>query len=94
MNVHGAPLDMKIICTYNMILDGYLSFEQKIMISMISGAIWIYYRTMKCYDLLKRRKMVSVIMVMAWIYMNYYEPLALPIGLLTMYAYSCFSENN
>ena len=68
-----------------MILDNYLTFEQKIIISMIAGAIWIYYRTIKCYDLLKRKKILSIILVTGWIYMNYYEPLVLPLGLLIMY---------
>ena len=70
-----------------MILDEYLSFDMKIIISIISGAIWIYFRTTQCYILLPRRNLFSVIMVSIWIYYNYYEPLFLPIGLLTMYIY-------
>lgn len=74
-----------------MILDDYLTFEQKVIISMIAGAIWIYFRTIECYDLLKRKKILSVILVTGWIYMNYYEPLALPLGLLIMYIYAYYN---
>ena len=37
-----------------MILDDYVNIEEKIYISIISGMIWIYYRTRGCYKLLPR----------------------------------------
>ena len=67
-----------------MILDEYLSFDMKIIISIISGSIWIYFRTTQCYILLPRKSVLSAIMVSLWIYYNYYEPLFLPIGLIVM----------
>ena len=71
-----------------MILDNYLSFDNKVFISMIAGAIWIYSRTYKSYDLLKRKSMLSIIFVVIWIYLNYYEPLFLPVGLIVLYIYA------
>ena len=56
-----------------MILDEYLSFNNKILIAIIAGAIWIYFRTTQCYILLPRRNLFSVIMVSIRIYYNYYE---------------------
>ena len=76
-----------------MILDKYLSFNQKVKIAIIAGSIWIYFRTLDHYKLLPRNSIVSVILVSLWIYLNYYEPLFLPIGLLIMYIYSGFNKN-
>ena len=70
-----------------MILDEYLPFNIKIIIAIISGAVWIYFRTTQCYILLPRRSLLSVLMVSIWIYYNYYEPLFLPIGLAAMVIY-------
>ena len=75
-----------------MLLDKYLSFETKIFIAIISGAIWIYFRDLGCYRLLPRKSFISILFVSIWIYINYYEPLAIPIGLITMYIYSKISN--
>jgi hypothetical protein len=71
-----------------MILDKYLTFQQKIYISLISCAIWIYFRTAECYLMIPRKSLFSVIFVVIWVYINYYEPLVAPIGLTTLYLYS------
>jgi len=76
-----------------MILDKYLSFDQKVKIAIIAGSIWIYFRTLDCYKLLPRKSIISVILVSIWIYVNYYEPLVLPLGLLAMYGYSKLYNN-
>ena len=68
-----------------MILDNYLTKDQKILISIISGAIWIYYRTSDCYNLIPRKKLLPVLFISFWIYINYYEPLILPFGLFILY---------
>ena len=34
-----------------MLFDKYLTFEQKIYLAIISGSIWIYFRTLGCYPL-------------------------------------------
>ena len=79
-----------------MILDKYVSFDEKVKISIISGSIWIYFRTFECYKLLPRKSIISISLVSIWIYLNYYEPLFLPIGLIIMYVYSklSYSKNN
>lgn len=71
-----------------MLLDDYLTFEQKVYISIIASSIWIYFRTLGCYAALPRQSLVSVILISFWMYFNYYEPLSAPIGLIIMYLYS------
>ena len=61
-----------------------LDRKSKILISMISGGLWIYYRDFNCYELLKRKKILSVILVILWIYFYEIEPLLLPIGLILL----------
>jgi hypothetical protein len=77
-----------------MILDKYLTFQQKIYISLISCAIWIYFRTPECYKMIPRKSLFSVIFIVIWIYINYYEPLIAPIGLSTLYLYSKLPKRN
>ena len=64
-----------------------LTYNQKILISLLSSALWIYYRTSDCYNLIPRKNLLSVILVTSWTYLNYKEPLALPIGLLILYLF-------
>ena len=71
-----------------MLLDNYLTFEQKVYISLIASSIWIYFRTLGCYAALPRKSVISVLLVCCWMYFNYYEPLSAPIGLIIMYLYS------
>ena len=71
-----------------MILDNYLTFEQKIYISLLFSAVWIYFRDLGCYRLLPRKSILAVFIVCIWMYCNYYEPLSAPIGLVIMYLYS------
>ena len=71
-----------------MILNNYLTLEQKIYISIFSSIIWIYYRDISCYALLPRKNIMSIILVSIWMYCNYLEPLSAPIGLIIMYLYS------
>jgi hypothetical protein len=77
-----------------MLFDKYLTFEQKIYIAIISGSIWIYFRTLGCYLALPRKSLISVILVSLWLYFNYYEPLSVPIGLIIMVLYSFLFSNN
>ena len=71
-----------------MILDNYLSQDIKIVIALIFGGIWIYFRDDLCYKLIPRKNVLSVLLVLTWIYLNYKDPLFLPIGLLILYFYS------
>jgi len=78
----------------NMILDKVLDNETKIIISVISAMIWIYFRKLKNYCGLSNKSLLSVILVGCWTYLNYKEPLFLPIGLSTLYLYSEFYDDN
>jgi hypothetical protein len=69
-------------------LDNVLTYEQKVYISMICGGLWIYFRTSDCYKMIPRKKVFPIVFVCVWIYLNYYDPLFLPLGLLILIAYS------
>ena len=71
-----------------MLLDKYLSYKTKVIIAVICSGFWIYYRTSDCYKLIPRMRIFPIVFVMTWVYLNYYEPLFLPIGLLLLIAYS------
>ena len=71
-----------------MILDEYITFNNKVIISVICGALWIFFRTQDCYDMIPRNNILPVMFVMVWIYLNYYEPLFLPIGLAILILYA------
>lgn len=73
-----------------MILDNYITFNQKVIFSIICGMIWIYFRTMDCYKFLPRQKILPTLFVGVWIFLNYYEPLFLPLGLLIMVLYKIY----
>ena len=68
-----------------MILDNFFSKYDKIIISIISGMLWIYFRTEECYKLVPRKSILTAIVVGCWIYLNYKDPLFLSIGVLIMY---------
>jgi len=69
-------------------LDNILTYQQKVIFSVICSGIWIYFRTSDCYKLIPRKHIFPVFFVCIWTYLNYYEPLFLPIGLLILFAYS------
>ena len=71
-----------------MILDNYLSYKNKVIISVICSGLLIYFRTSDCYKLIPRLHIFPIFFVMTWVYLNYYEPLFLPIGLLLLILYS------
>ena len=37
-----------------MILDNYLSYNNKVIIAVICSGFWIYFRTSDCYKLIPR----------------------------------------
>ena len=55
---------------------------------MICGGLWIYFRTQNCYDMIPRQHIFPVLFVAAWIYLNYYDPLFLPLGLGILLLYT------
>ena len=71
-----------------MFFDNILTFHNKVIIAIICAGFWIYYRTSDCYNLIPRKHIAPIIFVMCWTYLNYYEPLFLPIGLLVLIAYA------
>jgi hypothetical protein len=71
-----------------MILDNCLTYHNKVVIAVICSGVWIYFRTSDCYKMIPRVNTFPVIFVMTWTYLNYYEPLFLPIGLLILITYS------
>jgi hypothetical protein len=75
-----------------MILDNYLTYDQKVLISVICGAFWIFFRTSDCYKLIPSRHIFPIFFVSSWIYLNYYEPLFLPMGLLVLILYSIIKK--
>ncbi len=77
-----------------MLFDKNLSYNQKVIISIIAGSIWIYFRKLENYRMLPNHSIFSVLFVGIWIYINYYEPLALPIGLLLLVFYSNILKHN
>ena len=75
-----------------MILDKYLSYKKKVFLSVICAGCWIYFRTSDCYNMIPRYHIFPVIFVMIWTYLNYYEPLFLPIGLSILILYAKFGK--
>jgi len=70
--------------------DKYLSYNTKVIIALLCGGYWIYFRTYDCYSMIPRRNILASIYVMIWMYINYYEPLVAPLGLLVLYIYAKF----
>lgn len=71
-----------------MLLDKYLSYDRKVIISILCAGLWIYFRTAECYNMIPRLHIFPIVFVMIWTYLNYYEPLFLPIGLGILVLYS------
>lgn len=76
-----------------MILDKFLDYNTKVIIAIICGALWIYFRTSDCYNLIPRKHLFPVLFVSIWIYLNYMDPLFLPIGLLILITYMYYEKN-
>lgn len=70
-----------------MILDKYISFHNKVILSVFISGLWIYFRTSECYSMIPRGHIFPIIFVMFWTYLNYYEPLFLPMGLIILVVY-------
>jgi hypothetical protein len=70
-----------------MLLDNYLTYDNKVIIAIVCSGFWIYYRTDDCYKMIPREHFIPVMFVMTWTYLNYYEPLFLPIGLIILIIY-------
>ena len=75
-----------------MFLDKTLTYDQKVIISVICSGFWIYFRTSDCYNLIPRLHIFPIFFVMIWTYCNYYEPLFLPIGLSILIVYAKYKN--
>ena len=75
-----------------MIFDSILSFDTKVLIAVICAGFWIFFRTSDCYNMIPRQNWFPVLFVMIWTYLNYYEPLFLPLGLLILILYAKFGN--
>ena len=75
-----------------MFFDNYLSYDNKVIIAIISSGIWIYFRTTECYAMVPRNSLFSSLLVMYWVYMYSYEPLVCPIGLLILFIYAKYND--
>lgn len=73
---------------YSMILDNYITYTHKVVFSVICSGFWIYFRTSENYNFVPRQHIFPVIFVMCWTYLNYYEPLFLPLGLGVLIVYT------
>ena len=71
-----------------MILDNYITYTHKVVFSVICSGFWIYFRTSENYNFVPRQHIFPVIFVMCWTYLNYYEPLFLPLGLGVLIVYT------
>lgn len=77
-----------------MILDKHLSYNNKVIISLISIGFWIYFRTFDCYSMIPRHSLFAVIFVMTWAYLFLYDPLFCPIGLAILILYKEINDKN
>jgi len=75
-----------------MFLDKYLSYNNKVIISVICSGLWIYFRTAECYSMIPRHSLFAAIFVMTWVYLYSYEPLFCPIGLAILIFYKEFNN--
>jgi len=75
-----------------MILDKYIPYSYKVLISIFAAGFWIYFRTQECYAMVTSHNLFPVIFVMIWVYLNYLDPLFLPIGLVILLIYSFRSK--
>lgn len=74
-----------------MILDEWLTYDQKVGVAMAAGGLWIFFRTSDCYQMIPRLTLLPVLFVVGWIYLNYYDPLFLPLGLVVLIAFAVLS---
>lgn len=71
-----------------MFFDNYLSYDEKVKISVICAGLWIFFRTAECYAMVPRLSIFASFFVMLWVYLYSYEPLFCPIGLGILILYS------
>ena len=58
-----------------------ISYASRAIFSCIVASVWIYHQRLDYYQLLPRKNLVMAVIIAVWTYLNYVEPLSLPIGL-------------
>ena len=71
-------------------LSGPKRWETNNLVSLLH--IKFIIRSGKGYNMIPRQHLFPVVFVMAWAYINYYEPLALPIGLVILASFPVMSD--
>ena len=71
----------------------HLDRQTKLNYSMLIAALWIYFREQIHYQGLPRKSIISVLLVVSWIYLHDQEPLMLPLGLAALYTYGEYQKN-
>ena len=77
-----------------MFLDNYLSYNDKVTISLLCVGLWMYYRTAECYAMIPRHSIFSSLFVMGWLYSYLYDPLVVPIGIVILLFYTKYNVKN
>ena len=70
-----------------------ISNQGKIIFSVIFAGLWVFFSNDSLYEMLPNRSMFAVIFVMCGVYLNYYEPLMLPLFLVLLYCYTQIINN-
>ena len=67
-------------------LGGNINFPYatRAMISCVIAGIFIYIRKLDYYATMPRGNLGTSLLIVIWVYLNYMEPLALPVGLLLL----------
>lgn len=58
-----------------------IPYATRAFLSCAVAATWIYNRKIDYYHLLPRKNLVIAGIIAVWMYLNYVEPMSLPIGL-------------
>ncbi len=75
-----------------MLLDN-ISLNGKRIFSVICAGLWVYFRTDNCSEILPNHSIFLVIFVMCCVYLNYYDPIFLPLCLFLLFCYNSFINN-
>lgn len=62
----------------------FFPYPQRALVSSIIAGIFIYFRRLDYYATMPRSSVLVSLLVFAWAYLNYMEPIALPLGLILL----------
>lgn len=58
-----------------------IPYATRALLSCAVAAVWIYNRQIDYYRILPRKHIIIAGIIAVWMYLNYVEPMSLPIGL-------------